>query len=82
VNYHFDRNFVRFLHEHLHIDDSIKLTSDRIIITNGAIVVYSWVLADIIDVIIVPSSYYSCIDHTVSVVAENHHEMSNSSSNI
>jgi len=45
------------------------------IITSGAafaFVVYSYMLTDINDAILIPSPYYSYIEHNVSVVTENH----------
>jgi aspartate/methionine/tyrosine aminotransferase len=70
----FQEELCRFFHDHLHLNDSIELKPDRMIITGGAacaFVVYSYMLTDINDVILIPSPYYSYIDHNVSVVTEN-----------
>jgi 1-aminocyclopropane-1-carboxylate synthase len=71
----FRQELCHFFHEHLQLDNSIELTPDRMIITGGAasaFVVYSYMLSDMNDVILIPSPYYSYIDHNVSVVTENH----------
>ena len=63
-----------FFHDHFHLDNSTQLDCDRMIITSGAagaFVVYSYMLTDARDVILIPSPYYSYIDHNVSVITEN-----------
>jgi aspartate/methionine/tyrosine aminotransferase len=70
----FRQDLCYFFHDHLHLDKSVQLTPDRMMITGGAagaFVVYSYMLTDPNDVILVPSPYYSYIDHNVSVVTEN-----------
>jgi 1-aminocyclopropane-1-carboxylate synthase len=70
----FRQELCYFFHNHLHLDDSIELIPDRMIITGGAasaFVVYSYMLIDRNDVMLIPSPYYSYIDHNVSVVTEN-----------
>lgn len=70
----FREELCHFFHDHFHLDDSIQLDCDRMIITSGAagaFVVYSYMLTDPHDVILIPSPYYSYIDHNVSVVTEN-----------
>lgn len=71
----FREELCQFFHDHLHLSDVIQLQCDRMIITGGAacgFVVYSYMLTDPNDMILIPSPYYSYIDHNVSVVTENH----------
>lgn len=70
----FRQELCNFFHEHLHLNDSVELTPDRMIITGGAacaFVVYSYMLTDVNNVILIPRPYYSYIDHNVSVATEN-----------
>lgn len=70
----FRQQLCHFFHEHLHLNDSVELIPDRMIITGGAasaFIVYCHMLLDPKDVILIPSPYYSFTDHNVSVATEN-----------
>ncbi|CAF4813475.1 unnamed protein product, partial [Rotaria sp. Silwood2] len=63
----------RFFQENFQIDRQ-RLTPDRMIITGGAssgFLVYSYLLTDPNDAILIPSPYYTMIVHHVSVFTEN-----------
>ncbi|CAF3416767.1 unnamed protein product, partial [Rotaria sp. Silwood2] len=63
----------RFFQENFRITKQ-QLTPDRMIITGGAsggFLVYSYLLTDPKDAILIPSPYYTMIDHHVSVFTEN-----------
>lgn len=62
-----------FFQENLRIDKQ-ELTIDRMLITggaDGAFIVYSYLLADPGDVMLIPSPYYSMIDLNVSILNGN-----------
>ncbi|CAF1339912.1 unnamed protein product [Rotaria sordida] len=70
----FRQELCHFFQDALHLDNDVQLTPDRMIITGGAagaFIVYSYMLTDVNDAILVPSPYYSYIDHNVSILTEN-----------
>lgn len=70
----FRQELCHFFHDVLHLDESIRLTPDRMVLTAGAaggFTVYSYMLMNANDAILVPSPYYSFIDHNVSVATDN-----------
>lgn len=70
----FRKELCNFFHDMFHLDDGVQLTPNRMLITGGAagaFIVYSYMLTDVNDAMLVPSPYYSYIDHNVSVLTEN-----------
>lgn len=70
----FRQELCQFFHKHLHLNSSFELDPNRMIITGGAastFVIYSYMLTDSHDAVLVPSPYYSYLDHNLTVLTEN-----------